>query len=66
MGGPRRLKSVKAAGDQLLTVAEVAKELRLCAATVYRLCERGELRHVRILNSIRVRAGDLDELLGRR
>ena len=41
--------------DQLLSVADVAKRLGVCAATVYRLCERGELPHVRIVNSIRIR-----------
>jgi excisionase family DNA binding protein len=38
----------------LLRVADVAERLGVCAATVYRLCERGELPHVRIVNSIRV------------
>jgi excisionase family DNA binding protein len=32
-------------------------------ATVYRLCERGELPHVRVVNSIRVRRADLDTLV---
>jgi excisionase family DNA binding protein len=45
--------------DRLLRVAEVAEHLGVCAATVYRLCERGELCHVRIVNSIRVRPRDL-------
>jgi excisionase family DNA binding protein len=45
--------------DRLLRVAEVAEQLGVCAATVYRLCESRELPHVRIINSIRVRAGDL-------
>ncbi len=38
----------------LLTVAEVAELLRVSRATVYKLCEIGELPHVRISNSIRV------------
>jgi excisionase family DNA binding protein len=39
---------------QLLTVKQVAKLLRVCNATVYKLCDRGELAHARILNAIRV------------
>jgi excisionase family DNA binding protein len=49
--------------DQLLNVADVAERLGVCAATVYRLCERGDLPHVRIVNSIRVRRADLDALV---
>lgn len=44
--------------DRLLQAGEVAEQLGVCA-TVYRLCERGELPHVRIVNSIRVRPRDL-------
>jgi len=43
----------------LLGVAEVARRLGVCAATIYSLCARGELSHVRILNSIRVAPADL-------
>jgi excisionase family DNA binding protein len=46
-------------------VKEVAAELKVCTATVYKLVDRGELPHVRVLNSIRIRRGDL-ERLGRR
>jgi len=52
--------------SRLLRVAEVAEQLGVCAATVYRLCEGGELPHVRIVNSIRVRPTDLDALLAAR
>jgi excisionase family DNA binding protein len=38
----------------LLNVREVAERLRICTATVYRLCESGELGHVRISNVVRV------------
>jgi excisionase family DNA binding protein len=44
----------------LLSVAEVARLLGVCAATVYNLCARGQLEHVRILNSIRVLPASLD------
>jgi excisionase family DNA binding protein len=37
-----------------MTVAEVAARLGVCRSTVYQLCERGELRHVRVSNAIRV------------
>jgi excisionase family DNA binding protein len=40
----------------LLTVREVARVLRVSTATVYKLCTRGELAHVRVLNSIRINA----------
>jgi excisionase family DNA binding protein len=42
------------ADRRLLTVSEVAARLGVCAATVYKLCARGALQHVRVLNSIRV------------
>ena len=40
--------------QRLLTVGEVAKRLGVCRSTVYQLCERGELGHVRVSNAIRV------------
>ena len=49
--------------DRLLRVADVAERLGVCVATVYRLCEGGELPHIRIVNSIRVRRADLDALV---
>ena len=47
----------------LLTVREVAGYLRVSTATVYELCARGKLRHVRVLNAIRVASADLRDLL---
>src|SRR5438105_9540400 len=38
----------------LLTVREVAAQLRVCTAIVYRLCEEGRLPHVRVLHAIRI------------
>jgi excisionase family DNA binding protein len=49
--------------ERLLTVKEVAKRLQVCNATVYKLCEKGELAHVRILNSIRITPADLFDLI---
>ncbi len=46
---------------QLLRVADVAEQLGVCNATVYRLCEIGELPHLRVVNSIRIRIKDLAE-----
>lgn len=48
---------------RLLRVREVAEQLCVCNATVYRLVEAGELPHVRITNSIRIRPDDLDEFV---
>ncbi len=42
--------------DALLTVREAARFLRVSTATVYKLCARGELAHVRVLNVIRIPA----------
>jgi len=41
-------------GAQLLKVREVVARLAVSTATVYALCERGGLRHVRVSNAIRV------------
>ena len=38
----------------MLGVREVAERLRVCTATVYKLCASGALEHVRVVNSIRV------------
>ena len=38
----------------MLTVREVAARLKVCTATVYRICERGELPHLRISNALRI------------
>ena len=49
---------------RLLKVGEVAERLRVSTATVYALCKRGALRHVRIANSIRVPETALLAFLG--
>jgi excisionase family DNA binding protein len=38
----------------LLSVRQVAAVLGVCAATVYGMCEQGELEHFRVRNAIRV------------
>jgi excisionase family DNA binding protein len=43
------------AESRMLGVREVAERLRVCTATVYKLCASGALEHVRVVNSIRVR-----------
>jgi len=43
----------------LLSVADVAARLRVSTATVYALVDRGELRHVRVSNAIRISPADL-------
>ena len=48
-------------GNTLLTAKEVANRLRVCTATIYKLCASGALPHVRVLNAVRV---DLEELNG--
>jgi excisionase family DNA binding protein len=64
--GSRRLGVV--AGEQgagaLLTVRDVAAQLGVCTATVYRLVGEGQLPHVRVLNAIRVAPNDLAAFIG--
>ncbi len=45
---------VRARMQPLLSVRQVALLLGVCAATVYRMCEGGELPHFRVRNAIRV------------
>ena len=40
--------------ERWLTIADVAERLGVSTATVYGLCKRGELQHVRVANAIRV------------
>jgi excisionase family DNA binding protein len=62
---PADLQVLWGGRDRLLKVAEVAEHLGVCNATVYRLCDSGELPHVWIVNSIRIRPADLEALLVR-
>lgn len=43
-------------GRHFLTVKEVAAVMRVCRATVYRLCSEGGLEHVRVANALRIPA----------
>jgi excisionase family DNA binding protein len=63
---PADLQVLWGGRDRLLKVAEVAEHLGVCNATVYRLCDTGELPHVWIVNSIRVRPRDLEEFIASR
>jgi excisionase family DNA binding protein len=48
---------------ECLTVSEVAKQLRVSSATVYRLIDGGELQHTRVSNAIRISPADLATFL---
>jgi excisionase family DNA binding protein len=50
---------------ELLTVREVAEELRVSSMTVYRLIKAGDLASLRVGKGYRIRAADLDRYLGR-
>jgi excisionase family DNA binding protein len=52
--------------DNLLSVRQVAERLGVSTAAVYKLCDRGELLHVRVLNVIRVVPEDLAAFVGAR
>ena len=45
------------------TQDDVAKQLRVSSATVYRLIDSGELRHGRVSNAIRISQADLAAFL---
>jgi len=51
---------------RLLTVREVAEQLGVCRATVYRLCSQGTLPHIRISNVVRIEAEALERLIRER
>ena len=49
-----------------LTVRDVAAQLCVSTATVYKLCAAGELPHVRILGAIRIASDNLAAFVERR
>jgi excisionase family DNA binding protein len=53
------LQVIEGGAEHLLDVRAVAKRLGVSRAMVYALCERGQLRHVRIGNLIRFRPADV-------
>jgi excisionase family DNA binding protein len=42
-----------------MSVAQVAAQLGVSKATVYKLCDTGAIGHLRVVNSIRVRSSAL-------
>jgi excisionase family DNA binding protein len=48
---------------ELLTAKEVAARLGVCTATVYKLTASGALRHLRVLNAVRVAKEELERFL---
>jgi excisionase family DNA binding protein len=52
--------------DRLLKIAEAAEHLGVSNATVYGLCERGELPYVWVVTSMKIRPRDLEEFIASR
>ena len=51
--------------DDLLSVRAVAKRLGVCTRTVYEIVDRGQIRHVRLGNVIRIAPTDLAGFISR-
>jgi len=49
----------------LISPAEAADRLSVCRATVYKLCARGQVPHLRIGSSLRLRLADVVAALAR-
>jgi excisionase family DNA binding protein len=60
------MRALPGRAGNLLTAWEVAARLRVSTATVYKLCKRGELPHVRVSNAVRVSPIDLEAFIARR
>jgi excisionase family DNA binding protein len=63
---PREDRHVGVPRSALLSVADVAHRLRVCEATVYKLCARGALAHIRVLNAVRIAPEAVDAFAQRR
>ena len=48
--------------ERMLSAKEAAGRLSVSTATIYKLCARGLLRHVRVLSAIRIPESALREL----
>jgi excisionase family DNA binding protein len=55
-----------AAQSSLLNITEVARRLGVSTVTVYKLCDRGALPQIRVLNAVRITGDDLDAFVRRR
>ena len=66
MGPSPRLRAVEVGAGRLLSVREVAARLGVSTAIVYRFYELGELAHVRISNTYRVRPSELERFITER
>jgi len=63
--GPTEPNSTSAMGE-FLTVAEVARQLRVSNMTVYRLIKAGEMRAVRVGRGYRLKEDDVRRYLQQR
>lgn len=63
---PERSSQNPLMADQFLTVAEVARQLRVSNMTVYRLIKAGDMPAVRIGRGYRLREGDVRRYLDQR
>ena len=59
-GALRQLPSLPAS---LLSVRDVAAVLGVSKATIYKLCDRGDLVHMRVSNTIRFRREEVERFL---
>ena len=57
--GPNWVQCLSSKYPALLSVRQVAKLLGVSTAIVYRLCERGDLKHIRVSNAVRIAPRDL-------
>ncbi len=63
VGPSTALRAVLSGAGRLLSAREVALQLGVSTALVYRLVDAGRLTHVRVSNAIRVRREDLEAFL---